>query len=338
MFGVLRPQRQTLPYRRLYARLCQHYRANYGLRAVFWLNYETLFLYAIASDLGLLPSASIKDQQCCRLRRDPALSYSSDHQLGYFLASIGLLLGSLKIDDDLRDEPAFASRLTNMVFRRTFRRARENLFKIDPELGRKLTLVIEAQAAMEAQKTRASLDVFCQPTVSGFIAIVDLLARQLNWPNPSYLTKIAAPIARAVVSFDQAMDFERDMSREGYTVLSGKADQLAALNHARRQIEEARSISSNWLGAESLADEILSGFEHRIDRLAATLQSPTAPKPWRPSLALFRTFYWTLFGLLVPASAMAADSDGGDGWCSFKTCCCFCLGAACGEGSSKARK
>ena len=338
MFGVLRPRQQSPQYRRLYARLCQHYRDNYGLRAVLWLNYETVFLYAVAFDLGLLPTAAIKDQQCCRLRRDPTIADSSDHQLGSLLAEIGLLVGSLKVDDDLRDKPGLASRLLHVVFHKLFGRARTNLADRDADLLGKLTTIRNAQNAVEAQDQRTSLETFCQPTVSGFAVIFDLFARQLDLPTASPLTRLAAPIARAVVSFDQAIDFERDRQGEGYTVLSCEADRRAALDHAHRQIEEARSISSAWLGPHSLASEILDGFRHRIGRSITALQSPMAPQPWRPSLAALRTFYWTSLALLMPASAMAADSAGDDDWCTFKTCCCFCLGVACGEGSGQARR
>jgi hypothetical protein len=343
MFGVLRPQQQSFRYRRLYARLCQHYRGNYGLRAGFWLNYETLFLYAIAFDLGLLPTAAIKDQWCCRLRRDPTLPSSSDHQLGSLLAAVGLLAGSLKVEDDLRDKSGLAPRLIHVMFHKLFGRARKNLADRDVNLPGKLTAVMAAQNAVEAQKVptaagseslRASLEKLCQPTVSGFITIFDLFARQLDLPTGSPLTRLAAPIARAIVSFDQAIDFERDKQGKGHTVLSDEGDRLAALDHAHRQVKEARSISLVWLGPDSLASEILHGFQHRIESTIMALQSPRASQSWYSRSRTLRTLYWTLLGVVMPTTAMAADSDDD---CSHK-CCCFCLGYICGEGSSQARR
>ena len=46
MFGFMNPGAQTLEYRSIYSRLCQHQRQHYGLLSMPFHSYEAVFLYA----------------------------------------------------------------------------------------------------------------------------------------------------------------------------------------------------------------------------------------------------------------------------------------------------
>ena len=103
MFGFLNPRPHSGEYRRAYARLCQHQRRAYGLLSLPFHSYEAVFLYQCALDAGALPGHVLPAVRCCRLVAPTTLSHDPDAAVGRFCASVALLLGSVKLEDDIRD-------------------------------------------------------------------------------------------------------------------------------------------------------------------------------------------------------------------------------------------
>jgi hypothetical protein len=102
MFGFLNPRTCDLAYRSLYARCCQHQRAHFGLLSLPYLSYESTFLYALGLDLGAAGAFEPPSVQCCKLSRR-GMDDPPDANLGRFVAAVGALLASVKLDDDARD-------------------------------------------------------------------------------------------------------------------------------------------------------------------------------------------------------------------------------------------
>src|SRR5689334_4489763 len=103
MFGFLNPRPHSGPYRRAYARLCQHQRRAYGLLSLPFHSYEAVFLYQCALDAGAFPADVLPPVRCCRLAAPTTLVRAPDAAVGRFCASVALLLGSIKLEDDVRD-------------------------------------------------------------------------------------------------------------------------------------------------------------------------------------------------------------------------------------------
>ena len=58
MFGFLRPPEQTLRYRSVYARCCQHLRRHYGLRSAPFHSYEAVFFSPAPWTRACIPKMS----------------------------------------------------------------------------------------------------------------------------------------------------------------------------------------------------------------------------------------------------------------------------------------
>src|SRR5688500_2547216 len=103
MFGFLRPRAPTLAYRQVYAQCCARQHELYGISSLPLLSYEAVFLYVCAIDAGLCPGPPAGAPRCCRLRTSLNLP-AADLPIAEYCASFGLLLASIKLDDDVRDE------------------------------------------------------------------------------------------------------------------------------------------------------------------------------------------------------------------------------------------
>jgi hypothetical protein len=99
MLGLLNPGCVDLRYRSLYSRCCEFLRLEYGVSSLVFHSFESVFLFAVACDAGIVDLASVPNQFCCRLRAGRSLEFASDRELGRFCASFSLLAAETKSAD-----------------------------------------------------------------------------------------------------------------------------------------------------------------------------------------------------------------------------------------------
>ena len=121
MFGLINPGRQDRVFRRAYARYCQYQRRSYGLPSLAFLSYESALLYLCAVDAGKVRLDEQPDQVCGRLRRVRGNPSADEQEAARFCNSLGLLLTSIKLRDDLRDGPSLLARFAHWLRRGRFR-------------------------------------------------------------------------------------------------------------------------------------------------------------------------------------------------------------------------
>jgi hypothetical protein len=111
MFGFLRASRDQIAYRQAYARCCSFQHLYFGVESLVFLSYEAVFLYLCSADSGMHPGPPADAPTCCRLRTSRRLTQAADAEVARFCAAFGLLLGAIKLEDDVRDERSWAARL-----------------------------------------------------------------------------------------------------------------------------------------------------------------------------------------------------------------------------------
>ena len=325
MFGFLRPRAQSLLYRSFYSRLCQHQRNFYGLSSLVCLNYEAVFLYAIAYDLQRLDDHSIRRQHCCRLRKDNSLREAEDSEIGLFLSSAGLLAASIKLEDDLADNNGLVSGLIKKLLHKKFERVRRYFNNLDPVFERRIGDIVQSQGSIE-KSARTELSEFCKPTVEAFGYIFQLFSRLSDIFEQERLGRLAQHIGRAIILYDQAIDFHHDKKMGNYSIVSSASEIESFLKMAAGEVLAARDLCRTWLGEKSLSASILNDVGLRIAGVRDCERGRKRLDPTNvPTLAARLS---TVVGaLLAPSRAWAGSAEDG---AAVVGICCFCLGlSAC---------
>ncbi|MCY2967107.1 MAG: DUF5685 family protein [Planctomycetota bacterium] len=102
MFGFLRGPPCDREYRQIYAGLCDFQRRNFGLESLPFLSYEATFLYQFAVDTGDCTPPPAGSPPCCRLGIRQS-AHHVDPILAEYCSSFGMLLASIKLNDDVRE-------------------------------------------------------------------------------------------------------------------------------------------------------------------------------------------------------------------------------------------
>lgn len=118
MFGFLRPSFRDVEYRQAYARCCSMQHLEFGVSSLPFLSYESVLLYLLAVESGLNPGPPASTPTCCRLRTSARLRDDPDASFARFSAAFGVLLGLIKLDDDVRDEGRMMSRFAHWILAR----------------------------------------------------------------------------------------------------------------------------------------------------------------------------------------------------------------------------
>ena len=121
MFGFLRPPRFNKSYRQAYSRCCAMQHLIRGTTSLPFLSYEAVFLYQLAVDLGINPGPPIGTKTCCRLRKRRQDLSAADADFSSFAASFGLVLASIKLADDVRDEQSVIAKLAQWKLKKPIR-------------------------------------------------------------------------------------------------------------------------------------------------------------------------------------------------------------------------
>jgi hypothetical protein len=275
MFGMLSPARASLSYRSTYARCCQHHRRVAGLAGLPWLSYEAVLLYQVAVDAGLVSRADLRAVRCCKLRALPARP-AADRDVGRFCAHVGLLLGSVKISDDRRDSAALLPRLLGLFFRRRFDATHDYFARLDPTFRRTVEGFIRAHVDLERRGRPIELNEYVEPTAWAFAHVFRCMSRLPGLgAQADLLGRLGECVGSAIISFDCAVDRDRDRRRGEFNPLADGPEAVGdALRFSLAALERARQSCEAAFGARALTVETLNGVIDRVGSIGRRLACP----------------------------------------------------------------
>jgi hypothetical protein len=279
MFGLLNPGRQDVLYRRAYARCCQHQRRRHGLPSLAFLSYESVLLYLVAADAGIVPLDDLPAITCCKLRRLPTGVSQVECEVARFCGALGMLLASVKLADDLRDRPTLLTRLANWMLRGRFREAFDYFGRLDPAFERRLDAFIQEHLALERRGEPVELAEYVRPTARAFGYVFALFWRAggvslliaydqgADAPRSpeEFLQALGEHVGSAIVAFDCAVDRDRDRQRGAYNPLPDGDDAVRdALALSRRHLYLAAEECRRRFGEEAHSRRVLLSVAGRL--------------------------------------------------------------------------
>jgi hypothetical protein len=319
MFGFLRPPEVSSGYRSAYSRCCQHQRTHFGLGALPVLSYEAAFLYLFWLDATGAKTATLPQQNCCRLRRLPQVPGIDDAEAGAFCASFGLLLAGVKIDDDVRDGGGFRTTVASRMLRRARAKASRHLEAVDPNLQRDLDLTIASHLMLEHHGGHLPLETYVAPTAKGFGRAFGAMAALPGLQSrKDLLIAVGRHIGAAIIAFDCAADWERDQEDGSYNPLPDVDSRPAAMALARAHLAHAEAACRGAFGSECETVAVLAAVRRDLEQ---PVEAPLAANWWQ-RVALTA-------GAVASMAQTQSESKSNDGAaCCALICCAMCaLGA-----------
>lgn len=284
MFGFLRARRNDSCYRRVYAGLCAFQHREFGIESLPFLSYESVFLYSLAIDAGRCDSPEASVVTCCRLRTKCQRLYPVEESVGRFCSSFGLLLASIKLRDDVRDDRSVLARLALWRLKSRIEAAYSFFVRLDSDFEDRVRSCIEQHLRSENIDQQQSLDEYAQPTGLGFGYLFGLFEGVLGRANVrrASLEQIGNSIGQAIINFDCAVDWPRDLRTGSFNPLPNQSACCQALANAQRNLSRAMWCCLDQLGNGATSASILSDSFRRVEqyRLART-QAGTMPRRTR---------------------------------------------------------
>ena len=271
MFGFLNPRPHTPAYRQAYARLCQNQRANFGVRSLPFHSYEAVFLYQVALDLGAFPASVMPAVKCCRLSKPANLHRESDAAVGRFCAGVGVLLASIKLEDDVRDAKGVLTRLSrraaSWALNRKILAARRLFTSLDGRFDANVRRLIADHHLLEQPGRTMSIGEYAEPTAHAFGYVFSRLSRldQLS-RHESFLMAIGRHVGAALIAFDCATDWHRDRRRGEFNPLADEEAVEESLVYSLSQLRDAETLLRETVHQRSQAADTLSRVQGRLLR------------------------------------------------------------------------
>ena len=308
MFGFLRGPRGDADYRRVYARCCRYQRLFGGWRSAALVSYEGAFAYAMLADALRRGPLAESEPLCCRLRGARKLAGADDEPLGRASTAVGMLLLSIKLRDDVRDDRSLLAALALRVLKRPISQAQAFFERIDPAAPGRFDRFVEQHLEIERGTAGRSIDEYSSPTEEGFACVFSLIAATdpRAASHADAFGRVGRLIGRAIIAADCAADWRRDRRRNLPNPVRRQADADAAVERAQRALSEAGWVWSTVADGRSVALRTLRSTITRIETIRRSGE-PAAER--RTASAL-------------PRWARAGDCD----------CGCDCAGADCGGG------
>ncbi len=312
MFGFLNPRPHTPDYRRAYARLCQHQRANFGVRSLPFHSYEAVFLYQLALDLGAFPAAAMPHVRCCRLAKPANLHRAADAAVGQFCGGVGVLLASIKLDDDVRDAKGFLTRLSRRavawVLRRKIRAARAMFADLDPRFAANVRQLIADHHRLEQITEPISLEEYTEPTANAFGYVFSRMAKVNDLgEHEGLLTAVGRHVGAALIAFDCAVDWKRDRRREEFNPLPDEDAVHTAMVFCLNQLRHAETLIRTAVSVNARSAATLARVQQRLLELDPLADVKSCPTPARNRTA--RMMLPVLASAREPDSINAADPE-----------------------------
>jgi hypothetical protein len=265
MFGFLNPRPHPADYRRAYARLCQHQRRTCGLWSLPFHSYEAVFLYQCAVNAGAFSADVMPPVRCCRLSAPTTLNRDADAAVGRFCASVALLLGSIKLEDDIRDTRGLVARLARWILRRRIAKARGYFNRLDPKFARNVEQLLADHHLLEARGGVIPLAEYAEPTALAFGYVFGLMARLPGLGDcRELLSSVGRKLGEAIIAFDCAVDWKRDRRRGEFNPLADESAVADALQQSAECLGDAAELLDRRFGDESRAAKTLLAVRARV--------------------------------------------------------------------------
>lgn len=267
MFGFLNPLTHSHKYLVSYARVCQYQGLHYGPWSLAFHNYESVFLFQCAIDSGAVDAARLPDRECCMMQFRGPLRRAPEAEIGRYCASVAVLLGRVKLDDDIRDAGRFGSRLLWRVLSRKFDLANRYFTALDPEFRGRLTGYLAAHHELENGTRPVTIEQYAEPTAQAFAYLFGLAARLKGMaPHYHHLDRLGHLIGAAVISYDCATDWPSDAKLGQFNPLRDGAAADHALALSAHALAEAQRVARAAFGETSVSANTLSGVRDRVAR------------------------------------------------------------------------
>ncbi len=297
MFGFLKPNRANSFYRRAYCRCCEHQRQNYGIVSVPLLTYESTFAYLMAMDAAPTNATTLDNQRCCLLRRQPTQPSVPDADLGRFAASLGILLRSIKLDDDIRDRQSIVARTVRRLIAKKSDLATGYFSSLDSDFSEKLQTIVNDHHKMEEASNSVALAQYSEPTARAYGYVLGLLGQLPGLSDyRTAFTCIGEKIGAATVAFDAAVDWKRDKRRGEFNPILTDAQAVSAIAFSQSCLRDASDLCSTAFGPGCRSSQVLIEVHNRVykagkarwPKLAAFLESACVlPQPQREGIVLY---------------------------------------------------
>jgi hypothetical protein len=135
----------------------------------------------------------------------------SEAPLGEFSASLGMLLGSIKLDDDGRDGASPLSVLGNWLLKRRFSAAAAYFEGLDPLFDQRVKTHIANHLSLEVVGSVIPIELYSKPTGDAFAYTFGLMSQIEGMAQYSEaLHALGQQVGRAIIAFDCAVDWKRD--------------------------------------------------------------------------------------------------------------------------------
>lgn len=250
MFGLMRPQSSCsmtkndaayLYHRKHYCGTCKAIGKSYNQQSRLMLNFDTVFLSELLSRLELEDlnqwDKNLQTVNTCFSMPTEELPFSLS-----YAATASVLLGALKIEDNLQDEYRFRWTLAKQVYSTPFQKAIAQFKAWDID-------TIYVQDWIQEQKEREqnlstyqniedSLDYYAEATAKITAYIFQQGGLLLNHKTDLY--QLGYDFGRLMYILDAFEDYEQDVFKKQFNPLSLFFRKVTSLNTL--QLEQVRSI------------------------------------------------------------------------------------------------
>ena len=336
MFGYLKLPRRTRcdskkQYRQVYASLCSSQRQKFGVRASILISYESVFLYQLAVDAGLVNCPAENTPTCCRLRNDWSNTWQANLEAAEFANAFGILLARIKIEDDVRDSGKWLARGGNLFWSKAFRHANQYFDSIDGSLVARIERLVDEHIDLERQSFSGSPADYAGPTANAFGLVFRCFAEHLSAKSDEQVElsqvelfyKIGQGIGAGILLSDCVFDFQKDRRHGEFNPIKDSY-QLSLYQQAAMKAFSQAGWDSEALAMKDCWPVSGAILKYAFDRIARF--SPVqAKKPVRKLRSDRRLRRWS--------SMRAGFCDGCDcGGCDGCDCGgCDSSGCGCGD-------
>ena len=216
MFGYIRPADHRLSpeeyerFRAAYCGLCHTLGKRYGFPARFLLNFDFTLLAILLSE-GETPEC----RSCCCVAHPCKAHCTMEETAALDLAADrSMILFWWQLQDHIADHGAFGGikyRALSLLYRRTYRRAREYAPDFDAQVQRHLNDLAEKERAL-----CASIDEAAEPFAALMADIADCVADETK---RRILRQLFYHLGRWIYLVDAADDYEKDAKEGCYNPL-----------------------------------------------------------------------------------------------------------------------
>lgn len=328
MFGLMRPKRQCsahqaenatyILHRQHYCGTCKAIGQTFDHKSRLMLNFDTVFLAELLSELDQSTPTQWEERlqrinTCFSMPQDTELPFSL-----HYAANASVLLGALKVDDNIKDHGGLGWRLLKQVYKGSFQKAYQQL----SEWGLNTDTVehwIHLQAEREHTATiDADLDThlahYAEATsqiTAELFALSGTLLEQ-DEAQQAAMRQLGFTFGKLMYILDAFEDYEHDVFKQQFNPLAVYWNYSRSLPDAA--LEEVRTLLLALEQQMRAAIKVLAISAAAKERFSARLSSNlalrlykerTIPKTLRERLALRWEFAKTTANqILCPPSSV----------------------------------